>query len=292
MARPLRFLLPGRERFDRALPADQALSIIEEAVGCEIVDRCRYHPADTRRLWLELVGGRKLLGLIAGHQVGPKSLVLLRLQDVVGHDRFLDVSTSAEQVAGRSESLGNLGDDARGSQNRELRAQRREQVTGMALPPMVGMDRDLVDERPGRPLGADQDADRVGAREGDHAAAAPDLKIADRPLERFRRNGRLVRKVRRPAPIQGVDQQPDVVGAAEAIGAHGVNSQHTNSQLQTPPSRHNRRALGSSPLAVGSWKFEVGSWKLGLALFNLVEIAAPAVLARCPYPCLLYAHSS
>jgi hypothetical protein len=34
-----------------------------------------------------------------------------------------------------------------------------------------------------------QDADRVGAREGDHAAAAPDLKVADRPLERGRRHG-------------------------------------------------------------------------------------------------------
>ena len=54
----------------------------------------------------------------------------------------------------------------------------------MALAPMIGMDGDLVDECARRPLGADQDPDRIGAREGDHAAAAPDLKVADRPLER------------------------------------------------------------------------------------------------------------
>ena len=87
----------------------------------------------------------------------------------------------------------------------------------MTLPPMIGMDGDLVDEGTGRPLGADQDADRVGAREGDHAAAAPDLQVADRPLERGRRHRRLVGKVRRPAAIQRVDEKPDVVRAAEAI---------------------------------------------------------------------------
>ena len=31
----------------------------------------------------------------------------------------------------------------------------------MTLPHMIGMDRDLVDEGAGRPLGADQDADWV-----------------------------------------------------------------------------------------------------------------------------------
>jgi hypothetical protein len=41
----------------------------------------------------------------------------------------------------------------------------------MTLPQMIGMDGDLLDESSGRPLGADQDADRVGSREGDHAAA-------------------------------------------------------------------------------------------------------------------------
>ena len=36
-----------------------------------------------------------------------------------------------------------------------------KQVTAMTLSPMIGMDGDLVDEGTGRPLGADQDADRV-----------------------------------------------------------------------------------------------------------------------------------
>ena len=91
----------------------------------------------------------------------------------------------------------------------------------MTLSQMIGMNGDLVDERTGRPLGADQDADRVGAREGDHAAAAPDLQVADRPLERRRRHRRLVGKVRRPAAIQRVDEERDVVRAAEAICRHG-----------------------------------------------------------------------
>jgi len=36
-------------------------------------------------------------------------------------------------------------------------------MTAMTLSPMIGMDGDLVDEGTGRPLGADQDADRVRA---------------------------------------------------------------------------------------------------------------------------------
>src|SRR6185312_2947237 len=106
------------------------------------------------------------------------------------------------QRAGRSESLGNLGDDSRGAENRELRAERGEQMTPMTLSPMIGMDGDLVDEGTGRPLGADQDADRVGSRKGHHAAAAPDLEVTDRALERRRRHRRLVWKVRSPASIQ------------------------------------------------------------------------------------------
>jgi hypothetical protein len=85
---------------------------------------------------------------------------------------------------------------------------------------MIGVDRDLVDEGTCRSLGADQDADRVGASKRNHAAAAPDLKIADRSLERSRRYGRLVGKVRSPAAIQRVDEKPDVIGTAKPIGTH------------------------------------------------------------------------
>ena len=92
----------------------------------------------------------------------------------------------------------------------------------MTLSAMIRMDGDPVDEGTGRPLGADQDADRVGSRERHHAAAAPDLKVADRSLERRRRHRRLVGIVRRPAAIQRVDEQRDVVRAAEAVCGHGV----------------------------------------------------------------------
>ena len=107
----------------------------------------------------------------------------------------------------------------------------------MTLSPMIGMDGDPVDECSGRPLGADQDADRVGAREGDHAAAAPDLEVADRTLEHGRRHQRLVGKVRGPAAIQGFHEKPDVVRAAEAVCAHPV----TVSSLVTPRRRRRVR---------------------------------------------------
>ena len=117
----------------------------------------------------------------------------------------------------------------------------------MTLSPMIGMDSDLVDESTGRPLGADQDADRVGAREGDHAAAAPDLKVADRPLERGRRHRRIVGKVRRPAAIQRVDEKHDVVGAAEAVRAHRSSTLRTHARSDAAWAQPRRNRLGGAP---------------------------------------------
>src|SRR5687768_15974867 len=101
---------------------------------------------------------------------------------------------------------------------------------------MIGMDGDPVDESAGGALGADQDADWVGAREGDHAAAAPDLKVADGPLERGRRHQRLVSKVGRPRASPRVNKKSDVARTAEAVRPHAENSQHPppNSQFQLP----------------------------------------------------------
>src|SRR4029079_15409681 len=93
-------------------------------------------------------------------------------------------------------------------------------MTAMTLSQMIGMDGDLVDQRSRGPLGADQDADRVGASKRNHAAAAPDLKVADRSLERGRRHGRLVRKVRSPAAVQRVDEKPNVIGTTKTIATH------------------------------------------------------------------------
>ena len=125
-------------------------------------------------------------------------------------------------------------------------------MTAMTLSPMIGMDGDLVDEATRRPLCADQDADRVGAREGDHAAAAPDLKVADRPLERGRGHWRLVGKVRRPAAIQRADEKLDVVRAAEAVGAH-------ESQLPTSNFQMSGQMRGCTPTgALGNWDWICG----------------------------------
>ena len=126
-------VLPCRERLDRALPAHLRMSLSEEAIGGEIVNRDRDHePVDSRRVSHARSGPRR----------GRR-----RVEDVVCQDRFLDISACAEQLAGRHESLGDLDDDSRGTENRELRAERGEQVTAMTLSPMIRMDGDLVDER-------------------------------------------------------------------------------------------------------------------------------------------------
>src|SRR5688572_13395124 len=90
----------------------------------------------------------------------------------------------------------------------------------MTLSQMLRMHGDLVDERCGSALGTNENADRIGACEGNHAAAAPDLEVADRPLEGRRSYRGLVRKVRQPAAIQRVDEQSDVIGPAKAISTH------------------------------------------------------------------------
>ena len=73
-------------------------------------------------------------------------IVRFTIQHIVCQACLLDVSARGEQLAGRHERLGNLGDDSWGAENRELRAERGEQVTPMTLSPMIGMDGDLVDE--------------------------------------------------------------------------------------------------------------------------------------------------
>ena len=176
------------------------MSLSKESVGGEIVDRDR----DDEAAVDDLVG----------------IVLFLRLQDVVCQLRFLDVSGRAEELAGRGQRLGDFGDESGWAENRELRAERREQVPPVTLSSMIGMDGDLVNQSAGRPLGADHDADRGGAREGDHAAAAPDLQVPDRSLERGRSHLRLVGHVRSPAAIQRVNEQADIVGAAEAVRRH------------------------------------------------------------------------
>jgi hypothetical protein len=109
------------------------------------------------------------------------------------------------------------------------------------------MDGDLVDEGTGRPLAADQDADRVGARERNHAAAAPHLQVADRPLERCRRHRRLVLKVRKPAAIQRVAEKPDIIGATKAVRAHSADA------LRAVIGLTSFRLCFAGPAARGEW---------------------------------------
>jgi len=92
----------------------------------------------------------------------------------------------------------------------------------MALAELVRTDGDSMHEGVGRALATDEDADGVLAVEGDHAARAPQVLLADLLFESGdgqRGSGRIVREA---AAVPGVDEQRDVVGAAEAIGAQSV----------------------------------------------------------------------
>ena len=104
-----------------------AIGLSKQTIGGEIVDRDRNHEPFDSRGAAALAQGRSF-------------------EDVVGQDRLLGISASAEEPASRGEGLGNFGDDSRRAENRELRAERGEQVTAMTLSTMIGMDGDLVDE--------------------------------------------------------------------------------------------------------------------------------------------------
>ena len=232
------------------------MGVFEEVVGGEIVDRDRNH---------EPVRLRPTPDAALPNGEPPE-----RSPSV----RFLDIPARAEQLARRGKRLRSTSATIRGGPRiASFEPSEVEQVTAMTLSLVIGMNGDPVDERAGGPLGADQDADRVGAREGDHAAAAPDLEVADRPLERDRRHRRLVGKVRRPAAIQRVDEQLDVIRAAEAVRRH---RQLPTSNCQLPGTRRCPRW----ELAVGNWDADlvnlpsapVARWRLRT---HLVEIAAP-----------------
>src|SRR4051812_16275535 len=94
---------------------------------------------------------------------------------------------------------------------------------------MIGMDGDSVDEGTGGALRANQDANRIGPGEGDHAAAAPDLQVTDRSLERRRGHERLAGKVRRPAAIQRLDEKRHIIRAAEPVRRHAVGPSSSGS---------------------------------------------------------------
>ena len=79
------------------------ISLPKETVGGEIVDRDGDHPSP-------IVIARPE----RGQEFGPSRRASFTLQHVVDEQRFLNVSACAEQLAGRSERLGDLGDDSGG----------------------------------------------------------------------------------------------------------------------------------------------------------------------------------
>src|SRR4029079_19094139 len=99
--------------------------------------------------------------------------------------------------AAGGQRLGSFANHSRGAKNREFRTKRSEQVVAVPLPLMVRVYGDPVNESTGRTLPPDQDSDRVRTGERDHAAAAPDLQVADGALEGRRCRERIGWKKRR-----------------------------------------------------------------------------------------------
>src|SRR5688572_25196855 len=95
----------------------------------------------------EIVGG-EVVNRDRNHESSRDVAALERFipKFVVGEQRFLDISACAEELAGGCEGLGDLRDDPRGAENRQLRAERGEQVAAMTLSPMIGMNGDPVNE--------------------------------------------------------------------------------------------------------------------------------------------------
>ena len=220
-------VFPCGEGLDRPFPGCLRMCLFKEAIGGEIIDRDRDHEPFDSRCVAALAHPSTSLGVTLSVSKGQhrptvesgRAVVFTR-QDVVCQECFLDISACAEQPAGRSERRVDFADDSRRAQDCELRSERGEQVAAMTLSSVIGMDRDPVDERAARPLGTDQDGDRIRTGEGHNAAAAPDLQIADRTFERRRRHRRLVRKPGTPAAIQRIDEKRDVIGPAKTIRRH------------------------------------------------------------------------
>ena len=123
------------ERLDRALPAHLRMCLSKEAIGGEIVDRHRDHETPSTPA--------------SGARSGSLHAACAAVEHVVRQDRFLRrIRWRLNSSHAGVESLRDFGDHSRRAENRELRAERGEQVTAMTLPPMIGMDGDLVDERP------------------------------------------------------------------------------------------------------------------------------------------------
>ena len=72
------------------------------------------------------------------------------------------------------------------------------------------------------PLGGDEDADRVGTLEGDHAAAGPEVHLPAQPLHVVHRQAPGSSAGADVAAFVRVDDEGHVVRTAETVGGHTV----------------------------------------------------------------------
>jgi hypothetical protein len=104
------------------------MNVSKEVIGSKIVDRDRDHqttnvlrpapplrPFESLRVAPSDVEGRQAQGdPERGRGVSVRGgTARVEGQDVVGQERFLDITARCEKLAGRRESLGDLGDDSR-----------------------------------------------------------------------------------------------------------------------------------------------------------------------------------
>ncbi len=118
----------------------------------------------------------------------------------------------------------------------------------MSEPLMTGTHRDAMDPIGVAALGAEQHRDRRRPLEGEHATARPQTELPGITLELFHRQRRLD-AVRAAAGVVGVDQEGDVVGAAETVARHedgSTRSRESDSscaslaRVSEPPRLHHR----------------------------------------------------
>ena len=95
-----------------------------------------------------------------------------------------------------------------------------EQVAAVPPAAVVGVDADAVDQRFVLALGCQDHADGLVALDGNHAAARPQVELADVQLELVDRQARRAVDVLRVAAVIRLGQQRDVVGAAEPVPGH------------------------------------------------------------------------
>ena len=171
--------------------------------------------------------------------------------DVVGQRCFFSEAAGGEEAASGNRFGRHLGEHAGRLEDRHLLSERGQHVAGVALPAMVRVHADMEYEvGRGLPLGRDQDSDRIGSGEGDHATAGPKVDLSGQPFHVVDGEPPRYAAGADVAAVEGLDDQGDVVGAAEAV----------RGQVSSRSGAYSAGGPAGAPTAPGMDVMPVGSW--------------------------------